>query len=85
MAKSETDSVHITNSMVISRLSGDEVREHFGEYAILVDGRIESFHRTNREALASACAKYRYGQFSVQRVEPQPIDMGFTDCANYPR
>ncbi len=85
MAKSETDAVHIINSMVIARLSHDELQAHLGEYAVLVDGKIESYHVTNREALASASGKYRYGQFSVQRVEPQPIDMGFTDCASYPR
>ena len=62
----------------------NEIAAHLGEYAILVDGKIESFHKTNREALTAASRKYKYGQFSVQRVEPQPVEMGFADFANYP-
>jgi hypothetical protein len=46
-----------------------EIALHGGEYAVLVDGAVESFHPSNREALAAACARHLAGAFSVLRVE----------------
>lgn len=79
------ESVHIQNNKAIEALSRQEIEAHFGEYAILVNGRIVSYHPTNREALTVACKNYSYGQFSVQRIEPQPVELGFADFATYPR
>ena len=85
MQSNKASDSHIINSLALQNLSSEEFREHRGEYAVLVEGRIASYHATNRDALIAACMKYRLGQFSVLKVEPQPVDMGFTDCANYPR
>lgn len=84
MAATNSNSVHVVNLMALSNLPQEEVEAHRGEFALMHNGVVESYHETKREALKAASAKYRRGQFSVQRVEPQPIDMGFTDCAAYP-
>lgn len=85
MSANSVDRTHIRNCKAVEALSKKEIDAHFGEYAILVDGKIESYHSTNREALTIANKKYPYGQFSVQRIEPQPVELGFADFAKYPR
>lgn len=52
-----------------AQFSKAEIARHGGGYAVLVDGEVESFHRSNREALAAACARHLSGSFSVFRVE----------------
>ena len=78
------EAAHILNCKAIEALSREEIEKHFGEYAILVDGKIVSYHPSNREALTIASQKFVYGQYSVQRIEPQPVEMGFADLARYP-
>lgn len=70
--------IRIINDTAMERLSLEEIEQHRGEYAVLVGGEIESFHPTNAEALAAAFTKHRDREFSVQRVEPQPIEIRFS-------
>ena len=76
---------HRQNSVALSRLSSEEFEKHRGEFAILIDGEVCAFHKTNREALVAAMRNYAGLHFSVRRVEPQPVDVGFLDLANYNR
>jgi hypothetical protein len=82
---SAQNSIHFINACAFAQLPRDIVEAHFGEFAVLANGKVESYHATNREALIAASRRFPAGTFSVQRVEPQPVDMGFADCANYPR
>jgi hypothetical protein len=66
---SHWQSVRVINRQAIERLSREEIERHRGEYAVFVDGRIESYHATNGEALEAACARHSFGEFSVQRIE----------------
>lgn len=74
----ERDSARCVNSMAIERLSREEMDRHRGEYAVFVGGAIDSYHATSGEALETALAKHRLGAFSIQRIEPQPIEFTFT-------
>lgn len=76
---------HRQNSVALSRLPKEEFEQHRGEFAILIDGKVRAFYKTNREALVEAMRKYADHHYSVRRVEPQPIDVGFLDLANYNR
>ena len=76
---------HRKNSVALARLPKADFDLHRGEYAIVVDGKIESFHKTNREAIVEARRKFGGAHFSVRRVEPQPVDVGFIDLADYHR
>jgi hypothetical protein len=58
---------------------------HRDQYALLVEGRVEDYFSTNREALSAGHRLHGKRTFSVMRVEPQPVSVGFTDCADYPR
>lgn len=43
-------------------------RKRRQQYALISDGFIDSYHASNREALAAACRKYLGTQFSILRV-----------------
>lgn len=75
----ERESIRYINAEAMERLSREEMDRHRGQYAVLVAGEIASYHATNREALETACAKYVLGEFSVQKVEPQPIEFRFSE------
>lgn len=81
----DTEYKHRQNSVALSRLPKEEFEKHRGEFAILIDGKVCAFRKTNREALTEAMQKYAGHHFSVRRVEPQPVDVGFLDLANYNR
>lgn len=76
---------HLENAKALARLPHHERASHEGEFAVLVGGKIVSFHATNSEALGEAWRTYGAGAFSVTRVEGCPAEMGFADCADYPR
>jgi hypothetical protein len=70
--------IRIINRTAMERLSREEIELHRGEYALLVDGEIESYHATNAEALEAAFEKYRNGEFSVKRVEAPLIEVALS-------
>ena len=75
---------HVQNLQALKRLSAAQIGEHLGQYALFVQGRVQQYFNSNREALRTAVKHYALGEFSVLRVEPQPADTGFLDCADYP-
>jgi hypothetical protein len=38
------------------------------QFALMCEGVVDSYHASNREALAAACRKYLETQFSILRV-----------------
>lgn len=74
--------LHIANSVALTRISNDEFNVHRGEFAILVNGCVHGFHKTNREAILEARRRFPDSHFSVRRVEPQPADLGFIAGGN---
>lgn len=76
---------HRVNFEALQKLSGPIFQSNLGKFALIRDGNIVSYFDTNRAALGEGRARYADGRFSVMRVEPQLVDMGFADCAAYPR
>ena len=76
---------HVANYGAFLKLSQEQKIAHDGEYALFDDGCLIAFYPTNRQAIQSAYQQGLQGKYSVLRVRPQPEDMGFFDCANYPR
>lgn len=85
MITDEERSYHLANYAAFLRLSNEEKLNHNGEYALFSDGRLIDYFQTNREAIKAAYDRRLQGKYSVQVVTPQPEDIGFFDCANYPR
>lgn len=77
--------VHLVNLRAFLHLPEGEIQQHLGEYALFVEGRVTAYFPSNREALRVALQAHEIGEFSVLRVEPQPVDLGFLDCADYSR
>ena len=76
--------MHVENCKAFSNLSAEVFQEHKGQFAILVDGKVCDFFPTLSEAVRVANMQYGAGLFSIQKVEPLPVDAGFLDCADYP-
>lgn len=77
------ESTHIVNLISLQSLSIDELKDHWGEYALMKDGKISGFFSSNRDALIAANEKnMKHGTFSIQLVSNQPADLGFLDCAD---
>ncbi len=76
---------HRQNSVALARLGLGQISDHRGEFAVLVDGQVREYHKTNREAILAARDKYSDVHYSVCKVEPQPADVGFIDLADYHR
>lgn len=77
--------LHIVNARALAALPPAEFHRHQGEFALLVEGAVVSYHQTNREALETGYRKCGRAHFSVMRVDPHPARVGFTVCADYPR
>lgn len=85
MPLSEKKKMHMANLQALALLPKHELHLHFGKYGIFVDGKVISYHDTNREAITTARQNYQFGEFSVQKIESQPVELGVATCANYPR
>lgn len=76
---------HRTNLIGLHEALPDLVPQHLGKFALVIGGKVVNLFETNREALLAARASRQDDQASVMRVDPQPADLGFLDCADYPR
>ncbi len=79
------DAVHSKNNAAFLRLDRSIFKKHYGEFALLADGELCDFFKTINDALDRAAELGHRGKYSIMRVESQPIDMGFFDCAAHSR
>ncbi len=49
---------------------------HGGRYALLRHEEIIDFYDTVRDAYTTGVRNYKDGLFSIQKVDPRPIDLG---------
>jgi len=66
----------VQNASASERFTSTQIKEHLGKYALFVQGRVEAFFDSNKEALLAALEKHAFGEFSVLRVGPRPGDAG---------
>ena len=59
--------------------------QHAGEYVLMRNGRMISFHQNANDALAAGRAAFSDGIYSIQEVTDRPIDLGFFSHAVDPR
>ena len=58
---------------------------HRGEFALIRQGKVLSFHGTESEALAMGRDQFEDGLFSIQEITDRPVDLGFFSHAVNPR
>jgi hypothetical protein len=51
--------------------------KHRGEYALMKDGQIVGFFNTAMDAYVAGEAQLGLGNFSMQKVVDEPIDLGY--------
>lgn len=51
--------------------------QHRGQYALMRHGKIVEFFDRPAAANVAGCERYQDGQFSIQEVTDEPIDLGF--------
>ncbi len=85
MPMNEIDSMHSTNLQALANLPRQELELNLGKYGLFVNGQLIGYFATNREAIVAARQSHQFGQFSVQRIETQPVELGVASCADYPR
>jgi len=84
MGSNSIDEMHISNAKALAELDKNELSANLGKYAIFHEGQLIDYFETNREALREAVQKFATGEFSVMRVETQPVELGVASCADYP-
>lgn len=85
ISMSNIDHIHIRNWEALSRLPGVEIEKHRGEFAIFVDGEAKGYYPTNKAAVRAAYDRFRNVEFSVLRVDVQPVELGSFHCGDDPR
>lgn len=65
------------NYRAFKRLAEDLIPEREGQFALMRDERILSFHESAGEALRTALNAYPDGRYSIQEVRSAPLDLGY--------
>jgi hypothetical protein len=65
------------NYIAFKKVLDDILEEHCGEYALLKDRKVISYHPNAGDAERAGAAKFPNGIYSVQLVSREPIDLGF--------
>jgi len=53
------------------------LKDHRGEFLLMRAGEIVGFFQNAGDALAEGQKRFKDGQFSVQEVVEEPVDLGF--------
>ena len=65
------------NYQAFSEILPDILAEHKGEYALMRRKKIISYHKSFFEAQDVGSDKYQDKMFSVQKVDRNPVDLGY--------
>jgi hypothetical protein len=65
------------NYMVFKELLSSILTDHLGEYALMRDRKIVSYHASAGDAERAGAAAYADGIYSYQLVSSEPVDLGF--------
>ena len=69
------------NYEAFEKLLSAIIGEHKGEYALMKDARIISCHKSFYEAEKAGQEEYKDGIYSIQKVDEEPINLGYFSYA----
>ena len=69
------------NYEAFEKLLSAIIDEHKGEYALMKDAHIISYHESFYEAEKAGQERYKDGIYSIQRVDEEPINLGYFSYA----
>ena len=65
------------NYEAFEKLLSAIIDEHKGEYALMKNMSIISYHKSFYEADEAGQEKYKDGIYSIQKVDEEPINLGY--------
>lgn len=77
MTKLPLTQVDINREIYLRDLQEDAERDHTGEVALMVDGKIIDYFPDGGAAYEYGYTAYGLGNFSIEFVGADPIDLGF--------
>ena len=76
MSNDATSQVESNHAIYLKKYKPEAERHHKGEVALMVDGEIEGYFPTASEAYTAGHDQYGLGNFSIQQIGANPIDLG---------
>lgn len=76
MSNDPTSQVESNHAIYLSRYKAEAERHHMGEVALMVDGEIKGYFPTASAAYTAGHDRYGLGNFSIQQIGAEPIDLG---------
>ena len=73
MEETVEDRVHRVNHEALMTLPTSEYDANKGRIGVFYQGRVVSYHDTNRDALREALSHWSWGEFSVQEIDKAPL------------
>ena len=73
--------VDTNHEIYVRDLKEDAERDHTGEVALMVDGEIIAYFPEGGAAYEYGYTEYGLGNFSIEFVDAEPIDLGFQTLA----
>ena len=76
MSNDPTSQVESNHAIYLENHKALAERHHKGEVALMVDGEINGYFPTASDAYTAGYEQYGLGNFSIQQIGADPIDLG---------
>ena len=76
MSNDATSQVESNYAIYLKNYRAEAERDHKGEVALMVDGEIKGYFPTASDAYISGHDQYGLGNFSIQQIGADPVDLG---------
>ena len=76
MSNGPTSQVELNHAIYLEKHKALAERHHKGEVALMVDGAIKGYFPTASDAYTAGCEQHGLGNFSIQQIGADPIDLG---------
>ena len=76
MDAEKVDALVAANYEEFSKILPSIIGKHRNEYALIRDGRIENFYTTSKDAFVTGYRLYPDGNYSIQKVSTEKVDLG---------
>lgn len=76
MSNDAASQVEPNYAIYLKKYRAEAERDHNGEVALMVDGEIKGYFPTASDAYTADHDQYGLGNFSIQQIGADPIDLG---------
>ncbi len=76
MSNDAASQVESNYAIYLKNYKAEAERDHKGEIALMVDGEIRGYFQTASDAYTAGHDQYGLGNFSIQQIGADPVDLG---------